>query len=60
VHAAARVAALEARLGHARAGLGRRAPPPPPDGAGAPLLARVEALEAALDALLAAQVRRGV
>ena len=48
--------ALEARLGEARAGLGRHAPLPPPDAGGTSLLARVEALEAALDSVLAAQV----
>lgn len=55
-HSAARVATLESRLGDARSGLGDRAPSVPPLPEGASLLARVEALEAALDTVMAAQV----
>ena len=48
---------LEERLGAAKATLGRRAPLVVAElGPSAPLLARVEALEAALDVLLASQV----
>lgn len=48
---------LEERVGQARAGLGVAAPPlpPAPSPAGG-MMARVDALEAALDVLLAAQV----
>lgn len=50
------MATLESRLGEARSGLGDRAPPAPLPPEGASLLARVEALEAALDTVMAAQV----
>mmetsp|Transcript_6253 Transcript_6253/g.17959 ORF Transcript_6253/g.17959 Transcript_6253/m.17959 type:complete len:678 (-) Transcript_6253:181-2214(-) len=53
---AARVQALEERVERARAGLGAAVPVAAPALApGGPLVARVEALEAALDVLLAAQ-----